>query len=65
MGHNATLKTGNGDDTIVIVGVGGRDVDDTTNGTPTAEMNQFTLTTGNGDNTVVVSLDWMGEPGYV
>ena len=65
VGHNATLKTGNGNDTIVVVGVGGRAIDDTENGPPTAEMNQFALTTGNGDNTVVVSLDWMGEPGYV
>jgi hypothetical protein len=64
VGHDATLKVGQGDNTIVVVGLGGRDADDTTCGAPTAEMNSFLVTTGNGDNTVVISLDWMGEPGY-
>ena len=61
----ANLTTGDGDDTIVVVGIGGRDVDDTECGPPTAEMTSFTLNAGNGDNTVVVSLDYPGEPGYI
>lgn len=68
VGNNLTLKTGNGDDTIIVVGVGGLVGSPSISeecGPPIGEMNQFKLTTGNGDNTVVVSLDWMGEPGYV
>jgi large repetitive protein len=69
VGHDATLKTGNGADTIIVVGLGGL-VGGSPSvreecGPPLGEMNHFLLTTGNGDNTVVISLDWMGEPGYV
>lgn len=68
VGHDATLKVGNGNDTVLVVGLGGLNVDsvdDEDCGPPLGEMNSFLLTTGNGDNTVVVSLDWMGEPGYI
>jgi hypothetical protein len=65
VGQNATLTTGNGDDTIIVVGLGGLAADGfTTFGPPTLAMNQFQLTTGDGSNAVVISLDWEGDPGY-
>jgi hypothetical protein len=63
-GGTATLKTGNGSDTIVIVGVGTLAAGSVSGSAPTGQMNSFTLTTGSGPDSVVISLDWEGDPGY-
>ena len=57
------MKTGNGDDTIVVVGMGPLPAysEAPSGSPPTDEMNSFTLTTGSGANTVVISLDWLGS----
>ena len=63
----ATLKTGNGNDTIVVDGVGATGSEQSSGNyglPPAGEMGTFSLTTGNGANTVVSSLDWLGDPGY-
>ena len=58
-----TVTVDGAGDTVIIVGVGGRDVGDTTNGPPTAEMQLFTLTVGNGTaDYVLVTLDYTGDP---